>query len=114
MNIKINKEVIQKGSIWFTQISLIKFILQKMNIEVYSNSMNNIDSADFIHCCLDMITYNIAQIAYLNALNHNINHIVFAGSFVNDQSIIIAKLTKCIEFWSKKIKTIFFRTLKLY
>lgn len=48
-----------------------------------------------------MITYNIAQIAYLNAKRYNLNRIFFGGFFIRGHPFTMETLSYAINFWSK-------------
>lgn len=64
---------------------------------------DNISDPDICHALLLMVTNNIGQIAYLLAKLHNVQHILFSGSFLRHSAevdIAPVALTKAIEFWS--------------
>lgn len=47
-----------------------------------------------------MIANNISQIAYLNAKLQGIEHVLFSGGFVQNNSYLWKRLAFSIEFWS--------------
>ena len=63
---------------------------------------DNVSDADICHALLLMVTYNIAQVAYLVANVHSIKHIFFSGNFLRHKSTQVAQigLSKAIAFWS--------------
>ncbi len=58
---------------------------------------------------LIMISNNIGQLAYLNALKHHCRHIYFAGNFLRvENTIAMRTLAYAITFWSKGTMEAFF------
>lgn len=49
---------------------------------------------------LRMVSYNIGQIAYLNARVHNLERIYFGGNFIRDHPYTIADISFAVNFWS--------------
>merc|ERR1712146_507742 len=47
-----------------------------------------------------MITNNIAQVAYLNAVIHKATHIYFVGNFLRHNKISCRRLAFAINYWS--------------
>lgn len=59
---------------------------------------------------LRMVSYNIGQIAYLNARVHNLDRIYFGGNFIRNHPYTIADISFAVDFWSgKKMKALFLR-----
>lgn len=59
---------------------------------------------------LKMVSYNIGQIAYLNARLHGLNRIYFGGNFVRNHPYTIADISFAVDFWSQgKTKAFFLR-----
>lgn len=59
---------------------------------------------------LRMVSYNIAQIAHLNARVHGLNRIYFGGNFIRDHPYTIADLSFAVDFWSRgEMKALFLR-----
>ncbi|KAI9294135.1 fumble [Neoconidiobolus thromboides FSU 785] len=56
---------------------------------------------DIIVSLLYMVSNNIGQIAYLNALEHKVNHIYFGGYFIRGHDVTMNSLKYAIQFWSK-------------
>ncbi|KAL6062256.1 Fumble-domain-containing protein [Balamuthia mandrillaris] len=50
---------------------------------------------------LKMVSNNIAQIAYLNAMRFGITRIYFGGFFIRDHPATMSKISFGINFWSK-------------
>lgn len=57
---------------------------------------------------LRMVSYNIGQIAYLNARLHGLNRIYFGGNFVRNHPYTIADISFSVDFWSKGTTKAFF------
>jgi type II pantothenate kinase len=51
---------------------------------------------------LRMVSYNVAQLAYLNAVIENVPRIYFGGSFVREHPFTVSAISYAVEFWSKK------------
>jgi pantothenate kinase len=49
---------------------------------------------------LRMVSYNIGQIAYLNARVHGLERIYFGGNFIRDHPYTIADISFAVNFWS--------------
>ncbi|KAI0566034.1 pantothenate kinase isoform 1 [Gracilaria domingensis] len=49
---------------------------------------------------LRMVSYNIGQIAYLNARVHNLDTIYFGGNFIRNHPYTIADISFAVDFWS--------------
>ncbi|KAK9669453.1 hypothetical protein RND81_13G131200 [Saponaria officinalis] len=59
---------------------------------------------------LRMISYNIGQIAYLNALRFGLKRIFFGGFFIRGHAYTMDTISFAIEFWSKgEAKAMFLR-----
>eukprot|EP01126_Amoeba_proteus_P005872 TRINITY_DN1200_c0_g2_i18.p1 TRINITY_DN1200_c0_g2~~TRINITY_DN1200_c0_g2_i18.p1 ORF type:complete len:360 (-),score=58.64 TRINITY_DN1200_c0_g2_i18:101-1180(-) len=58
-------------------------------------------SEDIASSLQNMIAVNIAQIAFLNAKLHGIDHVFFAGGFIQDSPSVKQRLVWGIDFWSK-------------
>ena len=57
-----------------------------------------------------MISYNIGQIAYLNAKRYGLSKILFAGFFIRGHPFTMSSLSYSIHFWSKgEMKASFLR-----
>ena len=50
---------------------------------------------------LRMVAYNIGQIAYLNALRHDLERVFFGGYFIRGQAFTMETISFAIDFWSK-------------
>jgi type II pantothenate kinase len=57
--------------------------------------------ADIAASLLQMIAYNIAQIACLNARLHNINRVFFAGFFLRGQPATMGAISKAVSYWGR-------------
>lgn len=59
---------------------------------------------------LRMVSYNIGQIAYLNARVHGLDRIYFGGNFIRNHPYTIADISFAVDFWSAgKMKALFLR-----
>lgn len=59
-------------------------------------------SADIARSLLIMISNNIGQVAYLNAVRYNCKRIYFAGTFLrHSNTVAMRRLAYAITFWSK-------------
>ncbi|OLL22661.1 Pantothenate kinase [Neolecta irregularis DAH-3] len=63
---------------------------------------------DLCRSLLYAISNNIGQIAYLQAQNHNLEHIYFGGSFIRGHIVPMNTLSYAIKFWSKGTKQAYF------
>jgi len=69
---------------------------------------NCVRREDIAKSALLMVSNNIGQIAYLNALHHNIDRIYFGGSFIRGHLDTMKTISYAIDFWSKgSIKGLF-------
>lgn len=101
-----------KGSIsvWLTfwlAVPFIGAILRATGLDQReANSLANLSLAslfrpqDVALALLRMVSYNIGQIAYLNARVHGLERIYFAGHFIRDHPHTIADLSFAVDFWS--------------
>jgi type II pantothenate kinase len=51
---------------------------------------------------LRMVSYNVAQLAYLNAVIEEVPRIYFGGSFVREHPFTVSAISYAVDFWSKK------------
>lgn len=59
---------------------------------------------------LRMLSYNIGQIAHLNARVHGLDRIYFGGNFIRDHPYTIADISFAVDFWSHgRMKALFMR-----
>lgn len=67
-------------------------------------------SEDIARSLLFMISNNIGQIAYLNALRFGIKRIYFGGFFIRDHPITMGCISYAINFWSSgKMNALFLK-----
>lgn len=59
-----------------------------------------IRAEDMARALLMMITGNIGQVAYLNAVIHRATHIYFVGNFLRHNKISCRRLAYAIDYWS--------------
>ena len=59
-----------------------------------------IKEEDMARALLMMITGNIGQVAYLNAVIHRATHIYFVGNFLRHNKISCRRLAYAIDYWS--------------
>jgi type II pantothenate kinase len=65
------------------------------------NPREGLNEADLAISLLMMITNNIGQVAYLNAMLHGCKKIFFVGNFLRNNAISLRRLAFAISFWSK-------------
>lgn len=65
-----------------------------------SDSLDNVSDADICNSLLVMITNNVGQVAYLNAMRYNLTKIYFSGNFLRSNVIAMKALANAIHFWS--------------
>jgi type II pantothenate kinase len=71
---------------------------------------HNIKQEDISRSLLYLLSNNIGQIAYLNALSHGIKRIYFSGFFIRGHPITMNTLSFAVNFWSQgQIKALFLR-----
>jgi len=63
---------------------------------------------DLAISALRAISYNIGQIAFLNARRFGLEKIFFGGNFVRKHSYAIASISYAVKFWSKSKAKAFF------
>jgi len=69
-----------------------------------------VSEADIAASILHMVGGNIAQLAYINAVQQKITHILFAGNFLRDNLVSSGFLARSIHYWSKgKMKALFLK-----
>jgi type II pantothenate kinase len=61
--------------------------------------------ADLARSLVNMVAYNIGQIAYLCARKEQITHVYFAGNFIRNYEYIMDRLSYAMHFWSKGQQT---------
>eukprot|EP00798_Chlamydomonas_sp_ICE-L_P004401 gene4401-14526_t len=71
-----------------------KVIGQDQELEDY-------DPADLTVALCRMVSYNIGQLAYLNAMRYGIKRIFFGGFFIRGHPYTMETISYAIRFWSK-------------
>ncbi|PSC76368.1 Pantothenate kinase 2 isoform B [Micractinium conductrix] len=71
-----------------------KVVGQHMPLEQYN-------PADVVQSLVRMISYNIGQLAYLNAKRYNLSRIFFGGFFIRGHPYTMETISFAIRFWSK-------------
>ena len=71
-----------------------KVISQEKELEDYEPS-------DLSMALCRMISYNIGQLAYLNAMRYNVKRIFFGGFFIRGHPYTMDTIAYAIRFWSK-------------
>lgn len=65
---------------------------------------------DLARSLVNMVAYNIGQIAYLVARKEDVVHVYFAGNFIRHYEYIMDRLSYAMHFWAKgKVKPLFLR-----
>lgn len=70
--------------------------------------LSRFQQEDISRSLLYAVSYNIGQIAYLQAQRHELKKIYFAGSYIRNHIQTIRTLSSAIEFWSKGDKRAYF------
>ncbi|KAG4101748.1 fumble [Neocallimastix lanati (nom. inval.)] len=65
-----------------------------------NDTIDKASDADICNALLVMITNNVGQVAYLNAMRYNLSRIYFSGNFLRSNVIAMKALAKAIHFWS--------------
>ncbi|KAH7434622.1 hypothetical protein KP509_06G026300 [Ceratopteris richardii] len=66
-----------------------------------SKDLSDYKREDIALSLLRMISYNIAQIAYLNALRYGLTRIFFGGFFIRGHAYTMDTISFAVGFWSK-------------
>eukprot|EP00056_Hartaetosiga_gracilis_P022026 m.27797 g.27797 ORF g.27797 m.27797 type:complete len:830 (-) comp9400_c0_seq1:77-2566(-) len=73
-------------------------------------SISSFRNEDMLASLVQMICFNIAQIACLNARLHNTNTIFFAGFFIRNHARIMHIITQAVGYWGQgRITALFLR-----
>ena len=67
---------------------------------IAANDDERPSDADVCAALLMMVTNNVGQIAYLNALKYNTAHVLFSGNFLRGNKISQSALARSLHFWS--------------
>jgi type II pantothenate kinase len=97
-------------TLWITfwlAVPIIGSVLRYFGVEHRtSRSLANLSLAwhfrpqDVALSLLRMVSYNIGQIAYLNAKVHGLERIYFGGNFIRDHPDTISDISFAVKFWS--------------
>ncbi|KAF3912695.1 hypothetical protein ABW21_db0205997 [Orbilia brochopaga] len=83
--------------------------LPSQSVEAIKNEkMKNFKAEDISRSLLYAISNNIGQISYLQAQQHNLEHIYFGGSFIRGHKQTMYTLAYAIKFWSRGEKQAYF------
>jgi type II pantothenate kinase len=63
--------------------------------------LSEYNPADIAMALCRMVSYNIGQLAYLNAIRYNIKRIFFGGFFIRGHPYTMETISYAIRFWSK-------------
>ncbi|KAJ6356086.1 hypothetical protein OIU78_004239 [Salix suchowensis] len=75
-----------------------------------NNELDDYKPEDVSRSLLRMISNNIGQISYLNALRFGLKRIFFGGFFIRGQSYTMDTISVAVHFWSKgEAKAMFLR-----
>mmetsp|Transcript_1711 Transcript_1711/g.3671 ORF Transcript_1711/g.3671 Transcript_1711/m.3671 type:complete len:659 (-) Transcript_1711:67-2043(-) len=82
---------------------LRRFELDRMAHETLANGQlrSLFKAPDVSLSLLRMVSYNIGQIAFLNAKRYGLQHIYFAGNFIRDHPFTVSTLSYAVNFWSE-------------
>lgn len=73
-----------------------------------SERLDKFNQEDIARSLLYAVSYNIGQIAYLQAQRYNLKKIYFAGSYIRNHIQTIRTLSFAIDFWSEGEKKAYF------
>lgn len=76
--------------------------------DLKENRKSMFRDADISRSLLYAVSNNIGQIAYLQAQNHQLEHIYFGGSYIRGHPQTMNTLSYAINFWSKGEKKAYF------
>lgn len=75
-----------------------------------NKELEDYEAEDIARSLLRLISNNVAQIAYLNALLYDLKRIFFAGFFIRGQEYTMDTISVGVQFWSKgEAKAMFLR-----
>lgn len=63
--------------------------------------LDDYEPADIAMALCRMVSYNIGQLAYLNAKRYGLSRIIFGGFFIRGHSYTMDTISFAINFWSK-------------
>ncbi len=72
-----------------------------MCLHAQNRSLQDYKAADMSMALCRMISYNIGQLAYLNAMRYDIKRIFFGGFFIRGHPYTMETISYAIRFWSK-------------
>mmetsp|Transcript_3067 Transcript_3067/g.6143 ORF Transcript_3067/g.6143 Transcript_3067/m.6143 type:complete len:446 (+) Transcript_3067:238-1575(+) len=87
------------------------FVLKNLTQESFykSNFKQRFHAKDLALSALRTISYNIGQIAFLNAKRFGLEAIYFGGNFIRKHPYTIASISYAVKFWSRNgMKALFF------
>ncbi|KAA8494134.1 Pantothenate kinase 2 [Porphyridium purpureum] len=102
-----------KGSLmlWFKVLLAtpgIGHLLRRLDVERYVHETlandhlsTQFHAADVSLSLLRMLSYNIGQIAFLNAKRYDLQQIYFGGNFIRDHPFTVSTLSYAVKFWSQ-------------
>lgn len=64
--------------------------------------------ADIARSLANMISINIAQIAYLCAMQHGVSRMIFAGNFLRGNRLAQLRISYSVSYWSQGKMRAFF------
>lgn len=74
------------------------------------NPWDGVTDADVSLSLLHMISRNISQLAYQNAVQHKVSRILFAGNFLKQNKISMGSISFAIDYWSRgEMKALFLK-----
>ncbi len=66
-----------------------------------NKNLGDCSPADIALSLCRMISYNIGQLAYLNAKRYNLQRVFFGGFFIRGHPYTMETISFAIRFWSK-------------
>ncbi|KAL0296989.1 UNVERIFIED_CONTAM: Pantothenate kinase [Sesamum radiatum] len=87
-----------------------KIVFIKFGKPIKNKELEDYRAEDIARSLLRMISNNIGQIAYLNALRFGLKRIFFGGFFIREHSYTMDTISVAVNFWSKgEAKAMFLR-----
>ena len=63
--------------------------------------LEEFEPADLAMALCRMLSYNIGQLAYMNAVRYGLSRIFFGGFFIRGHPYTMETISFAIDFWSK-------------
>lgn len=84
-----------------TMLLMPLVVMIVMVLLLQDKTLADYNPADISMALCRMVSYNIGQLAYLNAMRYGINRILFGGFFIRGHPYTMETISYAIKFWSK-------------